>query len=826
MISILVLGAIYPVFKPITASARSYPITVHDSNPNIVNWGPVTYTDSQGDWGQVGKYTIDNQIAFCFQHEDDSPESVLSYRPTNPYDGPNASQIRRTLYYGWGGPENIFGSNETRGIVITSLVLSHYYNGTDESYNSRISGYTALKDKVENGPSISGTYDLQDSNLGSWWDGSKQVSQTNRISSAASNSFSFGIPGQVTFVNENTGYRQNGGWITVGSNENFHFEAPASYRGDFNTGNFRGNRQVYSAIISEPYTSHYQTLGRVAWRDPDQISFSASFAGHQVTQHVYYKESGTNRDLYSPESSTKTTGEGYDESAKGDKWDGDQHFQFNGDVTYSGVSSRSGTVPDHDYDITFWYNPKTYKLTIHHKDTQTDQEIGNTVTKYTTHNSFDEWAPADLWGHDNQHNQDMTFYYDVKEHDGQNHQWGDMGDGDRDITFWYTTKWTGHANYKDNVSGGSLRQENDPNIWAADHYDKWSSLPYEFDQWGHHYKRTSTDHQNVAIRDGDRNGTWRGDRYVDFNFDPYQRIVVKHVDENKKSDVLKYGPYNSDGWYKVGQTYTFNADDSITWGNAHNNVYDHDSNDSNSKNLIIPYNDSGYLEFEYKLRRHVNVHLIDQRTGKEFKTYNNVDPHYVHQGDTLEARTYDHYANDYINNYNDNNKYDYTYTGDGDRKVDGLSNYTNGSTDKGIVNGDKDRDVDVYYYYKRPMADVKVKQLQIYTSPADSFLPVRATIDKAKVDGDYSIDQIAGMDDGNQAIKVGLYKQGSNSPVKDNGGNVQEVKRTAKQILTEGSDYVYKFKIGKDYLSTSDHKQEYELRHKWSSLDDGYPTRI
>lgn len=60
-------------------------------------------------------------------------------------------------------------------------------------------------------------------------------------------------------------------------------------------------------------------------------------------------------------------------------------------------SSYDKALPDHDYSMTFWYKPKTYKLTIHHKDTQTGQEVGDPVTKWTTHNWYDEWAPLQAY---------------------------------------------------------------------------------------------------------------------------------------------------------------------------------------------------------------------------------------------------------------------------------------------------------------------------------------------------------------------------------------------------------------------------------------------
>lgn len=82
----------------------------------------------------VAHFTIDGQPAFCMQHGVTAPTTGIEYT-SSIYEDEN---IRRILYYGWQGQEqwNGFDGNENKGIVITSLALSHYYYNNPANINT------------------------------------------------------------------------------------------------------------------------------------------------------------------------------------------------------------------------------------------------------------------------------------------------------------------------------------------------------------------------------------------------------------------------------------------------------------------------------------------------------------------------------------------------------------------------------------------------------------------------------------------------------------------------------------------------------------------
>ncbi len=96
---------------------------------NVQYYGGVKYKNTT-----VAHFTIDGQPAFCMQHGVTAPTTGTVYE-SNVYEDEN---IRRILYYGWQGQEQWsgFDGNENKGIVITSLALSHYYYNNPANINT------------------------------------------------------------------------------------------------------------------------------------------------------------------------------------------------------------------------------------------------------------------------------------------------------------------------------------------------------------------------------------------------------------------------------------------------------------------------------------------------------------------------------------------------------------------------------------------------------------------------------------------------------------------------------------------------------------------
>ena len=341
--------------QPVTLSAS-------DSAPHIEYLGQVRYGQSI-----VGEFRINGVPAFCIQHEKASPGTGTPYGPVTPYDD---TKIQRALFYGWGGPENIF-TNKTQGWVVTSLILSRLYNGTTSGQN--LNGYAELWDKVQNGRVPDTNVKLSDSHLAISVKNGRQVSETTTFQSDRTNSITITVPSQVTIVNETTGARRTNGSMKIMGGQKFHLEAPLNYGTTYNSGVLRGSLKEYQPIVTMPKSSHYQVLGAARWyTDPDNtVSFTVPFKRQEAEIKVEHRDIYNNNRLVSPADSYKRLiGSSYEFSPRS------RITTNNGNNVYLPNSTRkaTGTVPANGRTITFYYD-LTRDITVNHIDARDNRLI-------------------------------------------------------------------------------------------------------------------------------------------------------------------------------------------------------------------------------------------------------------------------------------------------------------------------------------------------------------------------------------------------------------------------------------------------------------------
>lgn len=88
----------------------------------ITYLGPVAYKGVT-----VGKFLVNGSLAFCMEHQKTSPPTGTSFSEQIYND----ANIRKVLYYGYGGPKQWpgFSGDEAQGIVVTTNALSYFYSG-------------------------------------------------------------------------------------------------------------------------------------------------------------------------------------------------------------------------------------------------------------------------------------------------------------------------------------------------------------------------------------------------------------------------------------------------------------------------------------------------------------------------------------------------------------------------------------------------------------------------------------------------------------------------------------------------------------------------
>ncbi|WP_382549261.1 thioester domain-containing protein [Streptomyces sp. NPDC057131] len=335
------------------------------SGPSIEYRGQVSYGGSI-----VGDFRVNGEQAFCIEHVKPTPATGQAFKDEEPY---NNEDVAGALYYGWGGPENIFGNDKDRGIVVTSLVLSELYNG-EYAGGKSISGYNTLKDKATSGSVPNDDVSMYREKLSVSFSGGIQKTQATKFEADQKNNLTFTIPSEVKIVNETTGKTKQGGSVTVKGGDWFHFEAPSDFGGKLDTGNKNGSMKKFQPLIAKPESSGYQSLGLWEWRtDPNEtVRIQAQFEEREVTMWIDHKDRQTGEKILG-EKKTVTIGDSYTASSKtGLKSDGKE-------AILDDDKSKKGTVPNKNFTVTFYYTTE-WDVKAEYKDYQTGETIRKTDT--------------------------------------------------------------------------------------------------------------------------------------------------------------------------------------------------------------------------------------------------------------------------------------------------------------------------------------------------------------------------------------------------------------------------------------------------------------
>ena len=245
----------------------------------------------------VGDFAVNGKQAFCLQHPLPTPGTGT---PNNGLEPHNNLNIQRILYYGWEGPANIF-SDRAQGIVVTSLVLSKYYNG--DVSGASLPGWAQLDNLAQNGTVPDNQIQINQSNslvnLNVNFTNGKQVTSTATLNADKANSITVSIPAGITFINETTGATATNTNVTIYGGQRFHLEAGASYTNNYNSGVKSGTILAFQPLVVRPQNGGYQDVGTWRWYDdPSQVvSFSANFFAREGWLNLVKKGNDTTQNI-------------------------------------------------------------------------------------------------------------------------------------------------------------------------------------------------------------------------------------------------------------------------------------------------------------------------------------------------------------------------------------------------------------------------------------------------------------------------------------------------------------------------------------------------
>lgn len=266
------------------------------NNSTVTYKGQITYGGST-----VGHFEVDGEQAFCIEHPKPTPATNTPNDGGNIYDNPS---VAATLYYGITGDKNIFGSDWTRGTVVTSLVLSEMYLGSYQG-GSSIAGYDQLKAKALAGDYPKAEAKFTKTILNSTIVGEVQKTEIDKFEADSSNYVVVPLNSNVTLYNVTKGTKSTGGSIKLYGGDSFYMTAPLDYNSDFASGALKGAMKVYSPILYRMNDSSLQKLVKAGWYDPTKtVAFTAKFEAR--TGDLKIKKTGSdNRTLANAEYDVK-----------------------------------------------------------------------------------------------------------------------------------------------------------------------------------------------------------------------------------------------------------------------------------------------------------------------------------------------------------------------------------------------------------------------------------------------------------------------------------------------------------------------------------------
>ena len=359
----------------------------------------------------VGRFKVNGQWAFCVDHAKTSPPSNTSYDSGSIY---NNESIRAILYYGYGGIGNEIGTSNDAWVA-TTLALDSVMNNNDSAYRRKIPGYSILMDHAQKKDAPSTDASFSKSSVTSSVSGDRQVSETITFNADYRNSITLAVQSGTTIVVDGKSYTN--GNVTINGGQSFYITAPLDYSNNVVYSNIKPSLK----ILYMPTSSKYQRLGQGMEQDPPPIqNLSVEFKARQRNITVLHKNRHDGSILLQ-ENDKKNIGSNYTYYPKNPLYKDGTTF------IPESTNSKSGTVPNQDLTIEFWYNAQQ-NITIQHIDNRDGSIISQENEKKNRGEQYSYSPKNDLKKGDYTYrpisnqvqsgtvgNSDITikFYYDV-----------------------------------------------------------------------------------------------------------------------------------------------------------------------------------------------------------------------------------------------------------------------------------------------------------------------------------------------------------------------------------------------------------------------------
>lgn len=303
----------------------------------------------------VGRFKVNGQWAFCVDHEKPTPPTGASYSDGARYDD---ESIKAILYYGFNGAGNIIGNSDA-SLVATSLALDSIMNNNHKAGRNTVPGYSVLMDHAQKKDAPSSSATFSKNNVDSNVSGNMQVSETITFNADYRNSINLPVNAGTTIVVD--GHSYTSGVAPIKGGQSFYVTAPLDYTNDVVYESIKPTLGVYQPMLYMPTNTSLQRLGLSVSLDPIPIQrLSIDFKARKRNVTVLHKDK-YDGSLLLEEHNEQDIGSWYSYSPKNPlNKDGNTFIP-------ESTNSQTGTMPNNDLTLTFWYNLHK-NITVQHID--------------------------------------------------------------------------------------------------------------------------------------------------------------------------------------------------------------------------------------------------------------------------------------------------------------------------------------------------------------------------------------------------------------------------------------------------------------------------
>ncbi|MFT9428126.1 MAG: MucBP domain-containing protein [Sporolactobacillus sp.] len=427
--------------------------------------GSISVYDSLGYKQTVGDFTIGGQQAFCVWHDGTTPPSAAAQEG---YDDYGDAKIRTALYYGWAGPKNIFGNDRSRGIVVTTLVLSRLRNGVDAG-GENISGYSKLWNLAQQANAPQHKFSFSDNNLSVSFKDGRQISQTTTLNGDSRNHVTINLPTGLHLKNLSRS-TDGVGKETIHGGDSFYLWADADYSNNWSSGKLQGSIPTYQPMLLKFVNDDYQPIATAQETDPPkEKGISADFYPRTVNVYAQYIDTYDNSVMWQEAKGKSTIGSNYSVTASTSGFTGNGTKGAKG-ATYkeTGKSTVTGKTGSTDVYVKFYYDRYRNNKVVYQNrypnyqifnQASKEVKVGNTYL-WTIPKSVTAGGDTyDLYNNGSLRNANYTYT-------------GKQPDKDLSKTFLYILKRSVTVNYYDNRTGKKIQTSKTYTLHQGDSYQE------------------------------------------------------------------------------------------------------------------------------------------------------------------------------------------------------------------------------------------------------------------------------------------------------------------------------------------------------------------